>query len=138
MKVVWTAHMVQTLEKLVLENVPYIEIAKLMTAKFGVPFTKSSCIGKGQRLGLPPRISTMASGNGPIMPRLPRVKRGDPVTMEQLSYGRCKWPLGKVTDRPPYLYCGKPAASEGGSWCSEHSKKVFTKSIYGSASYSRR
>jgi hypothetical protein len=119
--------MINMLIKLVEDkNLSYEDIAKLMTAEFGMPFTKNSCIGKGRRIGLAVR-APKAFHMGPIQPQLLVRKKGEPVTIEQLRYGDCRWPLGNTADRPPYMYCGKPAASPGCSWCREHAKKVFSR-----------
>jgi hypothetical protein len=138
MKVVWTAEMVSTLEELILENqnASYSKIAEMMVDRFGPGFTKNSCIGKSKRLKMPPRISNVAPlSNGSIMPCIPLPKKGEPVTIFQLRAGMCKWPLGKDTDKPPYMYCGAPTR-DFCSWCDDHRQKVFTKATSYNASYS--
>jgi hypothetical protein len=46
------------------------------------------------------------------------------VPLENLGPGCCRYPLGNMHDRPPYLYCGA-AAGELSSWCPKHRARVF-------------
>ena len=102
-------------------------IAEVMSAKFGVTFTKNSMIGKARRLGIPPR-KIIEMENRAIKADVPRPKKGMPVTIYQLREGRCKWPYGT---NPPYLFCGKATGEIGCSWCATHRKRVFGRSTYG-------
>ena len=118
MKVVWTTLMIERLREIILgdENIKYAGAAEMMTAEFGITFTKNACIGKGRRIGLPPR--------GPVAPKIE-----GPVTIYELRDGLCKWPLSEeLTDKPPYMYCGLPTDDLGCSWCATHKKRVFGKS----------
>ena len=132
--VVWTNEMKETLRKLVEDNAgtSYDKIAKIMTKRFGVKFTKGSCIGKGRRLGLAPRKEAAPREKKEktveikpvIKPRIPGMK----LTIDELQSGDCRYPLWAMEERGGF-YCGDPAI-EGTSWCKEHRIKV-----YGSASY---
>lgn len=42
------------------------------------------------------------------------------VTMDQLNSKTCRWPLGGMEDRPPYLYCGGAVTEKGASYCAHH------------------
>ena len=61
--------------------------------------------------------------DAPIEPRLPRC-RPDGVTIYQLREGVCKWPHGKVMDRPPFRYCGKRTML-GDSFCPDHNAIAY-------------
>ena len=68
---VWTPEALDLLETLagLEENLTYSEIARRMTAQFGIRFTKNSCIGRGRRLGLPPR--RLRNGSPDLQPAAP-------------------------------------------------------------------
>lgn len=53
----WTPQIQERLIELMASdpNLTYKQAAARMTAEFGMQFTKNSCIGKGRRLGIPPR-----------------------------------------------------------------------------------
>jgi hypothetical protein len=130
MKVAWTKEMKDELVNLTNDShcFTYKKIARAMSAKFGVTFTKNSLIGKATRLGLPPRNTPKPKmENGVILPTVAIIKKKQgPITLYQLRDDRCKWPIGS---KPPYLYCGKPTGEMGCSWCEEHRKKVFGRSV---------
>lgn len=44
----------------------------------------------------------------------------------QLNSQRCRWPLGKTNDRPPYDYCGEQTIT-GSPYCLEHACRAYTK-----------
>ena len=134
---VWTAEALELLETLagLEENLPYSEIARRMTAQLGKRFTKNSCIGRGRRMGLPPRALREHRASptlqpetafAPIEPIEARPKpNGRDLTILQSRAGTCRWPSDG--DRPPYTYCGKPVTDIGGSWCREHYDVVYQK-----------
>ena len=134
---VWTAEALELLETLagLEENLTYREIAERMTEALGKRFTKNSCIGRGRRMGLPPRPPRDHRASPSLQPEAPaqafvpiepveaRVKRnGRDLTMIQLREGSCRWTSDG--NRPPYTYCGKPVMEIGGSWCAEHYRIV--------------
>jgi GcrA cell cycle regulator len=41
------------------------------------------------------------------------------VTIDQLDVNTCRFPLGRVQDRPPFHYCGATTVP-GKSWCPHH------------------
>lgn len=55
--VVWTPLMGARLMQMIHDDVPYLEIARAMSAEFKVKLTKNACIGKGRRLHAPLRIA---------------------------------------------------------------------------------
>jgi len=110
------------------------EIAQKLAREFDYPFTRNSIIGKMHRLCLPPRVKPITQpkpkkvysrkrkrkGAGPeriIMQKVqqPRADGGEPITIYQLGFGDCRYPLGNY----PYLYCGREQ-QEGSSYCPEH------------------
>jgi hypothetical protein len=139
MKIVWTREITNTLLKLVDENPnhSYEQIAKIMSARFSLKFTKNSLIGKSRRLRMPERppkviVVTKEGKTIPIPPVIVRPAPGARLTIYELREGDCKWPMCKVEDQPPYIYCGKPALL-GRSWCKEHFKEVHDRTTYGNA-----
>lgn len=115
--VVWTDQIVETFLQIMKEhpNLMYKEIAQMMSDIFNMSFTKNSLIGKARRLKI--------NGEG---------RADEPITIYDLEWGMCKWPLGEVNDYPPYAYCGEPTGDLGCSWCREHRKRAWTKSYYSS------
>jgi hypothetical protein len=110
------------------------EIAQKLGREFDFPFTRNSIIGKMHRLCLPPRVKPITQpkpkkvyarrkrkqGAGPgriIMQKVqqPRADVGEPITIYQLGFGDCRYPLGNY----PYVYCGREQ-QEGSSYCPEH------------------
>jgi hypothetical protein len=53
----WTVQAQRRLVELMAsdQDLTYKQAAAIMTAEFDFKFTKNSCIGKGRRLGIPPR-----------------------------------------------------------------------------------
>jgi hypothetical protein len=49
---------------------------------------------------------------------------GAPVTIEELRIHHCRWPLGAVHAKPPFLYCGERALA-GKPYCDEHCARAF-------------
>jgi len=133
---VWTAEALELLETLagLEENLTYRQIAERMTAQLGMKYTKNSCIGRGRRMGLPPRPlrapgrendlrATPAKNYAPIEPvEAQRKPNGRDLTMLQLRHGVCHWPSDE--DRPPYTYCGRPTQL-GNSFCAKHSAVAY-------------
>jgi hypothetical protein len=135
---VWTSEALQLLETLagLEENLTYREIAQRMTKQLGVRFTKNSCIGRGRRMGLPPR--RLRNGSPDLQPAAPlhsvqavapiepiearRKPNGRDLTMLQLRDGVCHWPSDE--DKPPYTYCGR-RTQLGNSFCAAHSRIAY-------------
>jgi GcrA cell cycle regulator len=115
----WTAMMEDTLIFLASEEVSYNQIARVMSNMYGMTFTKNSVVGKASRLGLPRREPAI---------KPPKPEQPAPVTIYDLEWGMCKWPLAQESDSPPYFYCGKPTDDLGCSWCEDHRKRVWTRS----------
>jgi hypothetical protein len=109
------------------------EIAQKLGREFDFPFTRNSIIGKMHRLCLPPRVKPITqpkpkkvyarkrkrkgAGPGRIVMKVqqPRAESGEPVTIYQLGFGDCRYPLGNY----PFVFCGKEQL-EGSSYCPEH------------------
>jgi hypothetical protein len=117
------------------------EIANMLTSEFRASLgdsdvTRNAVIGRCRRLGLPARPSPLPpvktarvkAGkplriDAPIVPLEALValkEQGDALTIYQLDNDTCKFPLGEVSDYPPYLFCGKPTKREGVSYCAAH------------------
>ena len=109
---IWTEDMKQTLRELAGQNIFYGTIAKQMSTIYGVTFTKGSVIGMARRIGVPRRPPAIK----PII---------NQITIYDLEWGMCKWPLGEPYDRPPFMYCGRDTENSN-SWCPVHCKKAFT------------
>ena len=142
-KIVWTREITETLLKLVNENpdMTYKQIAEIMKARFGLPFTKNGLIGKSRRLSMPPRppkvIAVNPKTHQPIPPVIVRPAPGSKLTIQQLRDGDCKWPICETEDSPPYFYCGKPAPI-GSSWCLKHQEIAYGKTLtYGTSTKPR-
>ena len=106
------------------------EMARMLTREFNVLITRNAVIGKSHRLRMPVRPRPPAAGpkikkskprQRSPRPRLvtiekpPRRQSDDLLTIYELGFGDCKFPLGDY----PYLYCGKQS-EEGQSYCAEH------------------
>lgn len=109
---IWTEDMKETLKEMAGENIFYGIIAKRMSAVYGVEFTKNSVIGMAKRIGVPRR------------PSIIKKPKSEGITIYQLEWGMCKWPMGQIYDKPPFMYCGKKTG--GISWCPVHCRKAFT------------
>ena len=51
-------------------------------------------------------------------------ENGAAVTIEELRIYHCRWPLGAVHAKPPFLYCGERALA-GKPYCDEHCARAF-------------
>jgi GcrA cell cycle regulator len=139
----WTPEMLVAFRELysAKPELPFTEIARLMSETFGIELTRNACIGKAHRLGLPMR----GHRTGPRKPHPPHVKRSKMIkvridapippepeptpegglTIYQLRDGVCHWPGGGVQDRPPFLYCGE-AAPLGMPYCADHTARAYS------------
>jgi hypothetical protein len=52
------------------------------------------------------------------------VENGAAVTIEELRTHHCRWPLGALHAKPPFLYCGERALA-GKPYCDEHCARAF-------------
>ena len=115
------------------------EMAEKLSFEFEVEITKNALIGRCHRIGLPPRgdisikkrdarreagkmIRIRVRVDAPIPPII-EVAGDAALTLQQLRQDTCRWPLGKTSDYPPYLFCGEPAALER-SYCLVHHKEA--------------
>jgi GcrA cell cycle regulator len=125
-----------------LPELSFAEIAAAMSAEFQIQLTRNACIGKARRLGLPMRDAVKTARkpvNGkviklrlrpvdaPIEPQEEsRPDQPEGLDIYQLRENDCRWPLGSITDRPPYRFCG--AQTElGRSWCVHHAEIAYSK-----------
>jgi len=142
---VWTAEMLASFRELYAQQpeLSFRKIAAAMSAAFDVTLTSNACIGKAHRLGLPQR----GQRTGPRKPythakkekpKMTKVRVDAPVpppanerppwaqgglTIHELGYGDCKWPLGPTYARPPFVYCGGPSLL-GRPYCKTHMDKA--------------
>jgi hypothetical protein len=133
----WTAEMNELLINLIEEEgLTYAQAAVKMTETFEVEFTKNSLVGRGRKLGIPPRSArtemVMMEAPPLIIPDEPPHIEGEPVTIYQLRNGMCKWPLREPLGARRND-CGCRVNDVGGSWCSEHRKIVYGKATYDTA-----
>jgi len=116
------------------------EMAKILSAEFGIELTRNATIGKARRLNLPmrdnvkmPRKQTKQGVrmlkvkatrvDAPIPPEPDPAPEGG-LTIYQLRDGVCHWPGGAMLDYPPFLYCGE-AAPLGTPYCAAHRGKAY-------------
>jgi len=105
------------------ENYSSTEMAQMLSAEFGIvpPLTRNAVIGKSRRMNMAPRPLRIRTGpklRQPQPRQMPsKPHTGEPLTIYQLGYGDCKYPV--EGEDPPYLYCGK-ASDEGRSYCPPH------------------
>jgi len=52
------------------------------------------------------------------------VKNSAAIPIEHLRSHHCRWPLGAVEAKPPFLYCGERART-GKAYCDEHCARAF-------------
>ena len=110
------------------------EIAKTLSIEFGLELSKNAVIGRSYRLKLELRDNVPFTRkqvekkmrprrvDAPIPPPEPTVTPADEtLTIYQLAEGDCHWPLGEMTDRPPFRYCGQ-ASLFGRPNCKGHSR----------------
>ena len=133
---VWTPAMIATFRALHRGEDSFDAMAQKMSAIFGLEISRNALIGKARRLELPMRHGpgTRKPPQYPAKPaKIPRpVSVAAPIPPEpeptvpevglsiyQLTNATCRWPLGKVSDRPPYRYCGGATEIEV-SYCDEH------------------
>lgn len=122
---VWTEDMKEALKILAASEMSYGRIAKHMNIVFKTDLTKNSLIGMARRLGVPRREPIIK----PVV-----IKQDPSVSIYSLEWGMCKWPLGEVNDKPPYMYCGEPT-KDFCSWCEKHRKRAFNRSTYASSPF---
>lgn len=129
----WTPHVIARLTELLAhpDGLSYKLIAKQMAQEFGGKFTRSSISGKIHRLRLPPgppkKPVVRMQPPRPSVPYKPRPtqrRRTRDLQLVELERGDCKWPEGV---KVPYIFCGKPAAGEGASYCKFHTKRAYVK-----------
>ena len=131
----WTTAMDRYLLELLEDPIlSYKNVANMISARFERSITKNACIGRARRLGVPMRDQTLRPSpkdktikvkrvrvDAPIAPRIPyRLKNGH-LTIYQLREDTCRWPLGGMLERPPFMYCGE-AAPIGCPYCAYHAQ----------------
>jgi hypothetical protein len=117
------------------ESHSFREIAKIMSAEFGVTLTKNAIVGRVHRLCLPLRVKPKACAKPrqrkPIMIEVKPVEPVEPVVEEfkpqlegvdllDLGFDDCRFPFGEF---PNYRYCGKPQFKR--SYCCEHFEQSY-------------
>jgi hypothetical protein len=127
---IWTPAMQERMLVLLqYPEVTYRQVAEALNAEFGCRLTKNSCIGRGRRLGVPPRpVRHHVEVVMPVPPRTPPPKPRkrpayDQFELIDLGHDTCRWPIGPAYDPPPYHYCGRPRMQ--GAYCAEHGKKAY-------------
>ena len=130
----WPQEMVDAFRGM-LENsqMAYPAIAAELSSRFGIELTANACIGKAHRLGLPrryavkPRVEALEpEPDEPAAEPEAAVDNRPPgsLTIQELSWHSCRWPLGHFAARPPYFYCGQQKAAAG-SYCPAHAKLSY-------------
>jgi len=135
---------VELLKELHFKGLSRAEIARRLSSEFGERFTRLAVIGKACRLGLSDNLSKQSTErkararkrivviHAPAQVVHPKTDEeleeeyndggaNDGIDMTKLRANTCRWPLGKMTDHPPYKYCGKKTEG-GGAWCPYHKR----------------
>jgi hypothetical protein len=112
----------------------FAEIASKLSSEFEMRISKSACVGRARRLGLPQRFLFMRRYKAkapqpakpkPVAPPITPIESpsNEPrlVTIFELEHGECRWPFG---DEAPFLFCGLPVHKDT-SWCRKHHKMVY-------------
>jgi hypothetical protein len=113
-------------------------LAATLNKEFGLKLTRNAIVGRCHRLKLPareapiirkpkpgPKSMKIVKIDAPIVPHEAIKPPEDNVlTIYQLGFGDCRWPLGEAMDRPPFLYCGQ-AALEGRPYCAAHCRQAY-------------
>ena len=144
----WTPAMMATLKALHRKGGSFEEMAIEMSAIFKTEISRNALIGKARRMELPMR-STEGPRKPPLTPPKPASRPvpvaapipppPEPIAAEpglsiyQLAGDTCRWPLGKVSDRPPYRYCGETTPFEE-VYCTKHRAIGYNRSPYTKAS----
>lgn len=111
----WTDERVATLKRLHAEGLTYASIALRMGT------TRNACVGLVKRHKLPERAvsKAMVRHHAKFREPEPLIAPGSvPVTLMQLGFFHCRWPIGKVKG-PETLFCGSPKYGEK-SYCHWH------------------
>lgn len=113
------------------------QMAKMLSARFGIPITRNALIGKCSRNNItlrgskkPPmedwrkalRPAPQRAKSYPkakAAPKPIKVSIPEPAPIGDMP-GGCKWIHGDALDP---LFCGAPATH--GSWCEHHAKRVW-------------
>ena len=131
-----TPGIIDRLTEIHAEALPYRDVARILSREYNVRITRNAIIGKSHRLNLPHYEKRRLVIRKPRKPRKRvRVKSADvvvapPTTMHcrvqllELRDGICRFPLGPIEQRPPYLYCGN-ATELGFSYCGEHHARAY-------------
>jgi GcrA cell cycle regulator len=140
----WTAERVRTLERLWLEGLTAVEIARSLAG--GV--TRNAVIGKAHRLGLAKRRSPAVNRSGrAVRAPMARVRRPGPMivgrsrpipaqvfpmmrpvdlpglaTVLTVIANACRWPCGDPTDAG-FALCGRLATR--GAYCAAHASVAY-------------
>jgi len=141
---IWTADTIRRFTELHAdpEGFSFVQLSAMMSAYCGRAISRNACIGKARRLGLPERsgkarlppkrearmVKLPVRVDAPIAPE-EAVTPSDGavgVTINQLTGTTCRWPLGKMEDRPPYRYCGEAAPIEE-AYCKKHSQISYNR-----------
>ena len=131
----WTTAMDRYLLELLEDPIlTYKDAADMMSAKFERSITKNACIGRARRLGVSMRDQTLRPSpkdktikikrvrvDAPIAPRITHRLKPGHVSIYDLREDTCRWPLGPMTARPPFMYCGETAPI-GCPYCAHHAQ----------------
>ena len=117
-------------------------LAAKLNTEFRTKLTRNAVVGRCHRLNLPareppikrsynkstrpgPKPMRIVRIDAPIMPReAVKLPDGNALTIYQLGFSDCRWPLGEAMARPPFLYCGK-AAIDGRPYCGKHCRLAY-------------
>jgi GcrA cell cycle regulator len=133
---VWTPAMLATFRALHRGDGTFEAMAAQMSAIFQLEISRNALIGKARRMELPMRneagsrkparrpkpvvIPRPVAASAPILPPPePIAPDEEGLSIYQLTGTTCRWPLGKMEDRPPFRFCGEETPIEA-SYCDKH------------------
>ena len=101
------------------------QMAKMLSARFGIPITRNALIGKCSRNNIALRGSKKMPmedwRKAKAAPKPIKVAIPDPSPIGDVP-GGCRWIHGDALDR---LFCGAPTVRWGISWCHHHCARVW-------------
>lgn len=116
----WSAERAAEMLRLDAAGVPAKEIAGILGITYG------AVKGKLKRLGKT-KIKARRHSVAVLPPQGKTATNFGPVSLLDSLNKQCRWPIDEVQREPPFLtYCGQKSL-DGGNYCDEHSKRMFSR-----------
>ena len=120
------------------------QMAEKLNAEFKTSLTRNAIVGRCRRLSLPARepplkrsyntshrpgpkpMKIFVRVDAPIVPEIALVPeiRSEGLTIYQLGFGDCRWPVADGARGITEFYCGEPAL-DGRPYCGAHCRKAY-------------